>query len=454
MSVDIWYEKHRPQTLDQYVWQNIDQRKKVEEWIASGALPHLLFHGTPGTGKCLDGSEKIRIKINRLESEIKIADLFSFVEKNLNCNFEYDQQVILPDNLIEIESPNGYVPVRGLIKKKHILASYIIEDNIVLKCSTQHLIFQNGEVSKISEANCVDTINGTKNILGVDIIGENDVYDVCLDFPHQYTTPNGIIHHNTSLAKLLLKELNIPNGDILTINASRERKMEDIRSKSAAFVGTWALNESGIKYIILDEADRLPPLVQDMLRNDMEQFASVCRFILTCNHSERIIPALHSRLQDFRFEVLDRGDFMARVGEILLNENVEFEVESLLEHVNRTYPDLRKCIASIQKNVIGGKLKVPSADDSAVKDYLIEMVELFKNGKVKAARELLVKSATIEDFPDIYRFMFNNLQFWSKSDDGQDEALLIINKAQARHHTVADPEINLAACVVELGRIS
>jgi replication factor C subunit 3/5 len=45
-----WVEKYRPQKIDEIIShdQNIDIIKKMLE---NGSLPHLLFHGTPGTGK-------------------------------------------------------------------------------------------------------------------------------------------------------------------------------------------------------------------------------------------------------------------------------------------------------------------------------------------------------------------------------------------------------------------
>ena len=45
-----WVEKYRPKKIDDIIShdQNIETIKKM---LQNSSLPHLLFHGTPGTGK-------------------------------------------------------------------------------------------------------------------------------------------------------------------------------------------------------------------------------------------------------------------------------------------------------------------------------------------------------------------------------------------------------------------
>lgn len=258
----------------------------------------------------------------------------------------------------------------------------------------------------------------------------------------------------TSLAYLLLSRLGIGSGDIMYINATRERKIEDIQTKIIGFVGGWAINESGIKYIILDEADAMSPLAQRLLRGEMETYHKECRFILTCNYAKKLIPAVHSRCQTFTFKTLDRDDFTARVGEVLVSENVAFEIEDLLSLVEITYPDLRKAINLAQQNVQEGKLNPPNPEESAVKDYMLDMVELFQAGRTNDARRLIVAQAPVEEYIEVYRFLYKNLEIWGESEDVQDNCLLAIRKGMVNHTMAADPEINLSATIVELKLIS
>ena len=119
----------------------------------------------------------------------------------------------------------------------------------------------------------------------------------------------------TTLAKLLLHELEVDWGDVLQINASSENSVDVIRDKITNFSQTMPFGE--FKYIILDEADYISPNGQAALRGVMEAYASTCRFLLTCNYERRIIPAIHSRCQGFKILKLDEKMFAERVITIL-----------------------------------------------------------------------------------------------------------------------------------------
>lgn len=257
----------------------------------------------------------------------------------------------------------------------------------------------------------------------------------------------------TSLAKMLLGLLKVNRGDILEINASRERNADTVQNKILNFCTTWALGD--MKYVLLDEADSMSPLAQRILRGEMETYADSVRFILTGNYPNKIIPALHSRCQGFHFEALDLSEFTNRVVDILINEGVQLEteedVEILNEYVEKTHPDLRKCINLLQQNVIGNKLRQLNVKDASGKDYLLEVANLFRSGQVTEGRKLIVESAQPEEYNDIYRFFYQNLDMWGQGNE--DEAVLIIRNALVNHSLVADVEINLSACLIELNAL-
>jgi replication factor C small subunit len=48
---NLWVEKYRPNSVEDYVFVNEQQRTQVQAWIAEGSIPHLLLSGDPGTGK-------------------------------------------------------------------------------------------------------------------------------------------------------------------------------------------------------------------------------------------------------------------------------------------------------------------------------------------------------------------------------------------------------------------
>jgi replication factor C small subunit len=252
----------------------------------------------------------------------------------------------------------------------------------------------------------------------------------------------------TTLAKVLLNELGINSMDVLEINASNENNVDTIRNKITNFASTMPFGD--MKYVLLDEADYITPNGQAALRGVMEMYASSCRFILTCNYPQRVIPALHSRTQGFHIEKLDVTEFTARIAEICVTEGVDIDLETLDTYVQATYPDLRKCINLVQQNVVDGTLQKPQAGDGNQSDWMLSAIDLFKGGDYKPARELIVSQARPEEYDEVYRFMYRNLDLWGKSQLQQDQAIVIIRDGMAKSSLCADPEINLSATLIEL----
>jgi DNA polymerase III delta prime subunit len=252
----------------------------------------------------------------------------------------------------------------------------------------------------------------------------------------------------TTLAKILIKQLNVNEFDLLEINASRENSVDTIREKITGFVSTMPFGE--FKIVLLDEADYMTPNGQAALRGVMEMYASSARFILTCNYPHKIIPALHSRCQGFHIEKIDQTEFTARIAQILIDENIEFDIETLDSYVKATYPDLRKCINNCQMNVHNAVLVIPNGNEGNSTDFKLSAVALFKNGKIKEARELICNNVRDDEMEDMFKWMYNNLDLFSSTDEDKDKAILTIRDGLVNHSFVAIPEINLSACLIEL----
>lgn len=254
----------------------------------------------------------------------------------------------------------------------------------------------------------------------------------------------------TTLAKILINQLGIEEFDILEINASRTNSVDDVRDKITNFVQMIPFGP--FKVVLLDEADYLSPNAQAALRGVMEEYHATARFILTCNYPNRIIPALHSRCQGFHIEKTDQTEFTARVATILVEENVDFDLDTLDSYVRTTYPDLRKCINMVQQNVHDDKLTAPNQGDAGEADWKFEMVELFKAGKITDARKLLCGTIRSEEMEEVYRWLYDNLEIFG-DESKQDSAVIVIKQALVDHTLVADSEINLAACLIKLSRL-
>jgi replication factor C small subunit len=267
--------------------------------------------------------------------------------------------------------------------------------------------------------------------------------------PHLLLSGNAGIG-KTTLAKVLINELGIEEYDVLEINASRTNSVEDVRDKITNFVQMIPFGP--FKVVLLDEADYLSPNAQAALRGVMEEYHATARFILTCNYPNRIIPALHSRCQGFHVERTDITEFTARVATILVEESVDFDLDTLDLYVKVAYPDLRKCINLVQQNVNEDKLAAPNKADGGEADWKFDMVELFKAGKISDARKLLCGKLRAEEMEEVYRWLYDNITIFGE-ESKQDAAILILKQGIVDHTLVVDVEINLAAVLIKLARL-
>jgi len=258
----------------------------------------------------------------------------------------------------------------------------------------------------------------------------------------------------TTLAKVLLNELGVDGGDVMMINASSENNVDTMRTKINGFASSLPFS-GDFKYVLLDEADYLSPNAQAILRNMMETYSTTCRFILTCNYPNKVIPAIHSRCQGYHIEKLDTQEFTARVATILISEGVELDIDTLDIYVKSTYPDLRKCINMVQQNVVDATLQAPGQGEGGESDWILEYVALFQLGKIAEARKLIVSKARAEEYEGVYRKLYENLEDWFGPDDKTiGRALICIRDGLVNHALVADPEINLSATLLELQYIA
>jgi replication factor C small subunit len=149
---------------------------------------------------------------------------------------------------------------------------------------------------------------------------------------------------------------------------------------------------------------------------------------------------------------LDTNEFTAKCAEILIGNDVQFELETLDSFVRATYPDLRKTINSVQMAVVDGLLAQPEATDVDT-GWRIKMVELFKAGQIREARKLIIANCRADEYEEMYRWLYKNVELFSDNEDKQDEAIVVIRNGIVKHTQVADVEINLSATLIELNNL-
>lgn len=255
----------------------------------------------------------------------------------------------------------------------------------------------------------------------------------------------------TALALIVIDALGIDEVDLLQLNSSDETGVDAMRDKIKAFISTYAMGK--YKIVHLEEADHLSLNAQAALRRMMETFPNA-RFILTCNYPNKIIPALRSRLQEFRFVKHDMNDVTEMVATILVKEGIKFKLDVLDKYVRVGYPDIRKIINMLQQYSKTGVLTpLQSADGSG--EWKLPLLGFIESDDWAGARELLCGKVIAEEWEDVYRFLYENIDKCPKFKVPQtwEPAIFAIADHLYRHALVADPEINAAALLIKLGQI-
>jgi replication factor C small subunit len=240
-------------------------------------------------------------------------------------------------------------------------------------------------------------------------------------------------------------------ADILIINASDDNGVEILRDKISNFVKTMSFS-GDLRYVLLDEADYLTINAQSILRNMIESYAHVARFVLTCNYPHKIMDALHGRCQGFSIKTLNKDDYKYRILQILATEGVDADEDTIDTYITAYYPDLRKTINSLQQNSSTGVLLSPTRSDGSTGDVFLSIIDCFKRKSIIEARKFLVGAMQPEEIENLYVFLYQNLEIFG-GEERQEDAILIIKQALVDHTVIADPEINLSACMVQLGRL-
>jgi len=253
----------------------------------------------------------------------------------------------------------------------------------------------------------------------------------------------------TTVAKAMCNQI---DADYIMINGSDESGIDVFRTKIKDFASSMSFT-GGRKVIIIDEADYLNPnSTQPALRNAMEEFASNCSFIFTCNFKNRIIDPLHSRcaVVDFTLKNDEKtkmaAQFFKRIQSILQSENVEYEDKVIAELVKKHFPDFRRILNELQRYSQFGKIDVGIL--AQIGDISIaEITKHLKNKDFGAIRKWV---ATADfDAATLYRKLYDSL-YEVLQPQSIPQAVIILADYQYKQAFVADAEINTVACLTEL----
>ena len=253
----------------------------------------------------------------------------------------------------------------------------------------------------------------------------------------------------TTIAKALCEEVGC---DYIIINGSDESGIDVLRNKIKNYASSVSLM-GGRKVVILDEADYLNPnSTQPALRGAIEEFSSNCSFIFTCNFKNRIIDPIHSRCTVVDFKLNGQkakmaAAFFKRVEWILEQEGVEYDKEVVAAVITKHFPDNRRILNELQRYSVSGR--IDKGILSSVADIqLNDLVRCLSNKDFASARKWVTNNLD-NDPTRIFRSLYDNLQE-SLKPNSVPQLVLILAKYQYQTAFVADPEINLVACLTEI----
>ena len=253
----------------------------------------------------------------------------------------------------------------------------------------------------------------------------------------------------TTVAKALCNEVGC---DYIVINGSDESGIDTFRVKIKNYASSMSFT-GGRKVIIIDEADYLNPnSTQPALRNAIEEFASNCSFIFTCNYKNRIIEPLHSRMAVIEFglkngeKIKMATEFLKRTESILQSEKVEFDKKVVAELVTKHFPDFRRVINELQRYSQLGKIDVGVL--AQVADVSItEIVKYIKDKDFGAVRKWVATNEI--DSTTFFRKLYDNLYDFLKPHSIP-QVILILADYQYKQAFVVDQEINIVACLIQI----
>ncbi len=179
------------------------------------------------------------------------------------------------------------------------------------------------------------------------------VYDVTIDNVHSYIG-NSIINHNTATAISLVRELfgETWRNTFTELNASDERGIDTVRGKIKDFARSSTIGDAEYKVIFLDESDALTSDAQAALRRTMENYTNICRFILSCNYSSKIIEPIQSRCSVYKFRRISDNAIIERIMYIAKEEDLDISPNAINAIKYIAQGDLRRAINALQSAAI------------------------------------------------------------------------------------------------------
>jgi len=205
----------------------------------------------------------------------------------------------------------------------------------------------------------------------------------------------------TSLARILIGKYS-KDKPFLELNSSLFTSIDVLRNEIEDFCKFTPMMgvDSDIKYIFLDEFERVSSQFQDAFKAFIEKYNKNVRFIITTNHINKISDGIKSRIPQINFDCQNieeekylKQEFYKRiVNTILPKEETTIPKEDLVSIITKKFPDFRSVIVEVQNYIQTGGSQSDSVNIST--QTKMKLYELIMSGD--------------KQYEDIYHFLMSS----------------------------------------------
>lgn len=318
-------------------------------------------------------------------------------------------------------------------------------------------------------------MDSDKNNLWVDKYNPNSIDDLILDQSQKDFFNNIVKSKNISnitlagspgvgkstIAELLPKLL---NAVVLFIPCGTNGNIDTIRTTVKEFAESRTIDDQ-LKIIIMDEFDSASGAVSrtnsdgkasndamKAMRSLIEEHQDDTRFILTCNHLNKIIAPIQSRCPPIKLK-FSHKDLLKRLIDILKQENIKYTRETITQFVDiivkRNFPDIRKIISILQNSCSTGELVVSINEESLseLEVFAKDIITQIKTKTPMEVRQHIIQNKHIfnEEYNRLAEIILN-LTISSISIEKTKKIIEYIYRID----NVNDPEIQFFGLILEL----
>lgn len=196
------------------------------------------------------------------------------------------------------------------------------------------------------------------------------------------------------------------NNSVMHLNASDDRGIDVIRNQINTFVSSMSLFETGLKFVILDEADYMTKPAQNALKSVLHKYGANVRICMICNYINKIDSGLLSEFVSFKFNNIPKEKVFTLLHNIVLRENINLS-EADISNIQVLYSsDIRSMINCIQTFQY-----ISEADSylSIITPELLDRIYTMIENKHPIKSIINVIMTTTHDPKDVIYHLFNNI---------------------------------------------